>query len=70
MESPKKLMIVDIIVNTRITLEYEPTFWKNYIIDKLIELPKNCPLCKYTSISIIENNTINNPFSASCRNSH
>lgn len=36
----------------------------------MIQKPVKCPLCNYTSLSIIENNTINNPFIARCNNYH
>ena len=54
--------LVDIRPNTKITIEFEKEFWKNYILEKLIQKPDNCLLCNYTSLNIIENNTINNPF--------
>ena len=33
-----------------------------YILDKLVEKPNKCKLCNYTSISIVVNNTLNNPY--------
>ena len=43
--------------------------WLKYILDKLVEKPNKCKLCNYTSISIVLNNTINNPYIGECINS-
>ena len=32
---------------------------QKYILDKLVKKPNKCVLCNYTSISIVENDTIN-----------
>lgn len=34
-----------------------------------LEKPNECKLCNYTSISIVDNNTINDPYIAKCSNS-
>ena len=41
--------LVDIIPNTKITIEFEKGFWIKYILEQLIQKPDKCPLCNYTS---------------------
>lgn len=60
MENLQSNLLVNIVPNSKITIELEKNFWKKYILNILINIHNRYPLCKYNSISIIENNSINN----------
>ena len=52
--------------NLTSNLNIERNIWKNCILDKLIDIPKKCPLCGYSNVNITEYNSLNNPFIARC----
>ena len=55
-------------INPNLTsnLNIERNIWKNCILDKLIDIPKKCPLCGYSNVNITEYNSLNNPYIARC----
>ena len=55
-------------VNIDLTLEEERKILSHYLGIGLFLFPKNCPACNH-SISIKENDSLNNPYLAICRNS-
>ena len=67
MEIHAKADTVEINPNTKITIEFKKKFWQKYILDKLVEKPNKCEVCNYTSISIAENDTINNLYIGKCK---
>ena len=57
---------MQITPNSTSNLNIERNIWKNCIIDKLIDIPKKCPLCGYSNVNITEYNSLNNPYIATC----
>ena len=55
-------------VNIDLTLEEERKILSHYLGIGLFLFPKNCPACNH-SISIKENDSLNNPYLARCTNS-
>jgi hypothetical protein len=55
--------------NNTITVQTERFFWNRHFIKYLILIPSVCSLCGYTSISLTDNNSINNPIVGRCCNS-
>lgn len=49
--------------------ENERTFWHKFILITIVTIPTICPNCNYKSISIYNNDSINNPVLGRC-NSH
>ena len=50
-----------------ISIENERNYWKNYLIDHFVYLPKECPQFHNTKIKIGEMNNINNPLRLVCK---
>ena len=64
--------IIEFQNNSILDLNLERQKWNKFIYNKLIFKPIECPLCKYHSISIVENDSIYNIFiarysSSNCR---
>ena len=51
-----------------ISIINERNYWKNYLIDHFVYLPKECPQCHHINIKIGELNNINNPLRLVCNN--
>ena len=49
-----------------ISIVKERNYWKNYLIEHFIYLPKECPKCHKTNIKIGEQNNLNNPIRLVC----
>ena len=50
-----------------ISFEYERNFWRDNLLNKFIFIPDNCSLCSST-LSINENESTCNPYTAKCKN--
>ena len=50
------------------SFEKERKLWNNLFSNGLIHISTNCPKCQH-NISIIQNNTLNNPYIAQCSSS-
>ena len=52
--------------NLTSNLIIERNIWKNCILNKLIDIPKKCPLFGNSNVNITEYNSLNNPYIARC----
>ena len=63
-----EVKILDIFGNKNNDINYERNIWDRYIINYLITLPKECPLCKYNIVNLQAYESINNPYICRCCN--
>ena len=57
---------MEMIPNGKADITFERNIWANFILNKLITKPSNCPLSSYLSTNFNEYNSLNNPYIASC----
>ena len=54
MENLQSNLLVNIVPNSKITIELEKNFWKKYILNILINIHNRYPLCKFLLLKIIQ----------------